>query len=524
MAHALGAVSFASADMAKALLTNMHDRHVGITPTLAVDFAKLVCEPRAPMSLESPWSRVFERLTAELRPQRNNRHLWQSTGRQRVGMLLSASPFFSVLGIAQPVVGLAIQSVGRNLLFCADAVGADVEDSHYEDYDARMKEAFTNLANSDDPKMELFWRSRALAMAGLSRESLPGKAVTHHVPRVDGVTLSLIENARPAVILPAAPKHQPRRQPNARTFSRIHKLKEGGIDGIRISRRPEDISSMLFSEYVRPKPIQADRLLNSGFLVTRREPRFEALRDVMVVALVAGELNTPLHMPLVKLAFFELALRLGFMLRRQSLNNTVFRWVEGHPLSGQRDMAFHLDALPKQEQGELGGSPDEFFRHQFLTTMDWLPRFADVHAPYERDHRGAFAALSELGEGRAAWLRRAWKGLPQAKYEPPALAAERFSYVHILLLAPEAYRYKERALNLVAARSLLGLRDSSRESISLTVIPQKMEDVTAWRFQSRDGYHLKTLVSEAEAGDITAMAGRLTTVWLNSLLREIWRG
>lgn len=517
-------MEFDTADLAKAVLSNMHDRHLGITPLVAADLALMIKEPRVSIRSDSPWVKVFDRLIGELRPQRGERFAWQSNNRQRVGLLLSASPLYSVLGIAQPIIGLAVEHIGRNFLFCEDAHGAEVTESQYEEYAQLMESTLGDLAHRQEPRFANFWRERALAMAGLSRQALPGKTGAHHLPRMDSLTLALIEKARPQVHLPDPPKNRPRRLPNARTMSRLHKLKEGGIDGIRVSRRAEDISSMLFSEYVRPKPVQADRLLNSGFLVTRREPKFESLRDVMIVALVPGELNHCVYRPLLKLAFYELAMNLGFMLCKHQLSNTVFRWVEGDQFGGLRDMAFGLESVPRKESSLLGNQPDAFFRHQFLTTMGWLPQFADLQAPYQRDHRGALATLTELGKEPSSWLKRAWRGLPQSDKQPPSASADRFGFVHVMVLAPEVYRYNNRSLNLANTRSLLGLVNSDRQSASLTVIPQDMADITGWRFQAGHGFDIKTFMSDAEAGDITAMAGRLTTVWLTTLLREIWRG
>lgn len=524
MADAVADLDYGTADMARAILRCMHDRHLGMTPILAADLAVLVSEPRSHARAESPWAKIFERLSTELKPPMARKTPWRMNGRQRVGLLLSASPLFSVLGVAQPILTLAIQQLGRNILFCEDTPGAEADHGGYLDYEEALSQVFDELALSEKPKMESFWRERALSLAGLSREALPGKAISNHIPQLDSTLFSLLENARPNVVLPDPPSHQPQLKPANKTLSRLHKLKEGGVDGIRISRRPEDISGMLFSEYVRPKPLQAERLLNSGFMVVRREPQFEALRDVMVVALVPGELTNAVHQPILKLAFYELSLRLGFMLCRHRLNHTAFRWVEGHRLAGIRDLSFQLDALPSAEGSLLGHQPDAHFRHHFLASLGWLPKFADQQAPYQRDHRGAYAALRERSEGRVFWLRRAWRGLPQSKQEPPVISANRFSYVHVLAIVPEDYRYRERTMNLSHVRSVLGLGEGQREKVSLTVVPKHVSDVTGWRYLTGQGDGGKSMMPEADAGNVVAMAGRLASLWLETLLREIWRG
>jgi len=515
---------FATADMAKAILRGMHDAHLGMPANVAVELAQLVSEARAYVSQDSPWSVVFERLTNELRTQGRDTHKLSGHRRQRVGLLLTASPFYSVLGLAKPIMALAVQQLGRNILFCEDEVATDVDEAMYEDYIEAIVATIKGLAASDEPKLSGFWRDRALTLAGLSRQALPGQAAIRNLPRIDSTTMALLETARPQVLLPPPPRHEPRRPPALRAMKRLHKLKEGGVDGIRVSRRPEEISSMLFSEYMKPRPLLADRLLNSGFLAIRREPRYEALRDVMIAALMPGELFNPVHMPILKLAYYELCLRLGFILCRHRLFNTVFRWLEGHRLGGVRDMAFGLEAMPQSGQPLLGFQPDEAFRRNFLATLGWLPRFADRQAPYQRDHRGALEALRQQADGPGVWLRHAWRGYPQPKSEPPAVSAERFSFVHVLVLAPEDFRYQDRTLNLVSARSLLGLRTNGHESLSLTVIPKDITDATGWQFKSRHGEDAKACMPENDIGDATAMAGRLTTLWLTTLLREIWRG
>ena len=512
------------ADLARAIVRSMHDAHLGMPPAMAVELAQLVSESRAYVSQEGPWSAVFERLTNELRTQGRGTHALVGGRRQRVGLLLTSSPLYSVLGLAKPIMALTVQQLGRNFLFCEDDAGTEVDEAAYEDYAEEVVATIKVLAASDEPKLSGFWRDRALTLAGLSRQALPGQAAVRNLPRTDQTTMALLETARPQVLLPPPPRNEPRRPPALRAMRRLHKLKEGGVDGIRVSRRPEEISSMLYSEYMKPRPLMADRLLNSGFLAIRREPRYESLRDVLVAALVPGELANPVHTPILKLAYYELCLRLGFILSRHRLFNTVFRWVEGHRLGGVRDMAFGLEAMPKSGQPLLGFQPDEAFRRNFLAALGWLPKFADRQGPYQRDHRGALEALRQQADGPGIWLKQAWRGFPQPKSEPPAVSAERFSFVHVLVLAPENYRYQDRSLNLVRTRALLGLKSGGHESLSLTVVPQDINDATGWHFKARYGEEAKACMPENDLGDATAMAGRLTTLWLTTLLGEIWRG
>ncbi len=128
------------------LITALHDRHVGITPDLAVGLARLLVLPGAQDQAAAPWRAVLDRLRRELRRNIPDDRATQRQNEQRDGFVLRDAPTYTIMRLALPLVGWACQLIGRSVLGCADDLADGVTPADYSSYAARLAGQIAELA------------------------------------------------------------------------------------------------------------------------------------------------------------------------------------------------------------------------------------------------------------------------------------------------------------------------------------------------------------------------------------------
>jgi hypothetical protein len=373
------------------------------------------------------------------------------------------------------------------------------------------------------------------------------------------------------------------------TLRRLHTLvtplrtrhrQEGGVRGIRVSRRLEDIHNILLSEFMNPEPLLVDRLLNSGYLVFEREPKREKLRDMLLMGIMphcvrrqSSEImqQSQLSADFAKVCWFNFAAHLGLLLRRYNLWQSEFRWLEGD--AWQR---VHVESrlLFQLEQGKdrvadiildkTGDTRQQ--RHHFLERMNWLPGYLDTRARYEplpgwNDPPDNNANSVPKGKAQSpekqqldelvAWVRQIgaqqkdspdWSKF-QAKSSsrqatlarPQKLAVDDFTFVHIMIFLPAVYKeaWGGEARGLLNLAAQVG-RNDPRRNLSIVWTPplilpfpnqpngqqEPEKKESSWMYAAP--YHSDVISPFARQPRGPAeVAAALVTTWLDEIIREI---
>ncbi|MCP4214606.1 MAG: hypothetical protein GY765_08110 [bacterium] len=570
---------------------------MGITIDLASQLAVLIKDPLASAQAEAPWLHVLTRLAEELETDSDQRRL---TGRRGFGLLLSTVPTYSVLRLAMPIIEEACRRIGQCYLFCPDpepksgraeargkapsgkesprgttasAEGA-VNFKEYKSYEMLLSKEIERMAEERKEGMRIFWKERALTIAHYSRRADISERSRSGLPETDPIAAALMLRLRPkvAALKPLARTPKPATSPLKHRESL--KKKEGGFSGIRITRRAEDMEDILISEFLNPPILLADRLINSGYLALRRKPRHEKLRDLLLVALMPGEVQPRLNVDFIKACWFDFVTRLGLLLGRHKLLGSRFRWVEGDALGRNRGCTFNLDDLPLPEV-PTGEHPTPAFRRGFLASLGWLPSFLDTRSKY-----GALPEMQDSGPGQkhspvsnsptsdletgqkpppvpnspasgfqgepplgppggppealdssaARWAASAWKR--------QAGDADEFAFLHVMVFLPQKEIEDDLPSHtrLAQLHRRLGFAGKPGRTISITCVPEVAEDTGKWavhRPRSRDARLFPGAGSTGPTGSNGSgqehapwetIAGRLEQTWLEHLVEEIWNG
>lgn len=563
--------------LAQAMVTTFHNRHVGITPHLAATLAPILLDPAQQARAAAPWDAVIERLLNELLAT-DHTELWRTDSRQRprFGLLFHANPSYSALRIILPIVLEACRQLGLCYLFCADEVPATVTQDAYIAYTDALAEQIRTLAVTRDTLFQMFWQERSITLSTLSQQTREAGASTLSLPEMDPAALRLLQQLNPTLSTTRQAKKLPRLvTPLKRQRSLTRK--EGGVDGIRVTRRMDDINNILMSELMNPDLILADRILNTGYLAIERPPERVKLRDVLIAALLPVDVQQGLQADFLKACWFDCLMQLSVLLRQHQLHKSEFRWIEGDAFDRVRSDIFLLDQLPVFDV-ELEEQPNAGYRSEFLKALHWLPTYLDTRGTFqplaETQHAtlAAHAGPPTLEQATtraeqlqhwiaAAWRRQAESREQQSRQSTPApqamgrknkLAVGEFAYVHVMLFLPAQQR--TGPLQSFSARSgqlarLLELDGSPNHHVSITWAPDRIapnhtttqgeatttaatisaidaeeQQANQWRFEARGRQPLPLLAGTRH--DLTGkeVAGALEQVWLEQLLKEMWRG
>lgn len=531
--------------LAQALLTHLQNRHVGITPQLAAGFALWVT---APESAPFPWNQIQKRLLAAL-------SFDGKDSNARLSIPLNQAPLYAALRIAAPMITQACLALGTSYLFAQDPVGAQVNAKEYERYHAALAQQIFLLTQDPTPGWELFWKESALTLSSFSLQERRGNVDLDTLLRGDGREEPPVRRhafkAKRAVLPVAEPfaasfffqeLRQLRPNEPSRVVKRIvsivqkyttRRIREGGIRGIQLTRRIEDLDLILMSEFLNPPIILADRLLNTGYLAREREPKRERFRDFLLVGFMPAQVGDTISAALIKFAWYQALLGLSILLRRSKLHASQFVWIEGNAQGGARRADFYLDQLKVYPTiGDQVTNPS--FRHEFLTLLQWLPTFLDARETFtplvpiparqsDKSQSEAEAQSQEVSNEPEAWVKHA------AQHFLLAPLANQFGFVHYMLFLPvemraEKQRHFDELRGKLAAE--LGLGMAPGRNLSITRVPVALQAGDEWGYRAK-GTTADSLIAhsadEQRVGDPQEdIAEKLSTLWLKQFIREIW--
>ncbi len=522
---------------ARSALMAMHNRHVGVTPELIVD---LTWQLMNPDQVNGVWTAVFRRLGDDLAIGREER---------RFGLLLRSNPTYTIFRLAMPIVEASCRAIGRCYLFCEDNIQTRLKESDYTDYADELSNQIKKMANSHQAggrdEFQLFWQERAVTLSTFSRRPVGLQQFDTTLPETDPIAWGFLMRLKPDMPRSRSQSLLPR--PLTRPIKhRINPYqKEEGLDGIRMTRREEDIDSILLSEFINPEPVLADRLLNTGYLATQRQSKREKLRDVLIAALMPGDMRASLKVDFVKACWFDCLMRLSLIFRQQQLPRSEFRWIEGDRFNRFHSNALFLQDLPAAKT-IVAGPPSPGYRHQFLTALRWLPTYLDSQAHFRTLPN--YAPKTEADTSPEKWLCRAWAAQQDhlqwlahqdnqaghsRRQKNNQLRVDEFAFVHIMVFLPPETADKPGELppkpadRLQSIASCLGLGNSQSHNLSLTWLPKDLQDIEGWAFSAPGQPPLrlfkKTQVP-GQAVDERKIAGRLERTWLDQIIKEIWHG
>ena len=534
-------------DFSGRLLRELHDRGLGIPPTLAAQLALHLGPGRAPGADASPWSVVDRRIEA----------VWRVEGSEpglRLAFQPAACPAYYLERVVIPLLGRLCRP--ETWLF---AEGELPTPERFADDYARYEQSLTQRLRVLEPG-ELFCRDRASTVESLSRRGL----VDTPLPVSDTVGLATLHRLEPRWGTRAP--HSPVRRPLAPSPRRppLHR-NEGGVDGIRLSHRLEDLSSMLASERLYPPLLRLERLLHSGYFVLRRPPRRETRRDTLVVALLPPlGVVSPLAVALARAAWFHAMLRLTLRLLRLGQGRSELIWIETDGAGRWREQRFRLRDFPPDLP--LPEEPNALFRRDFLALFDWLPTFLDDHAegrplpdpagvgegppeagprdwlravwgkieddPRWRSDDERFAAGGRRGAGRRnAGRRGAGRRKAERRREEGSARSSRpldldaFANRQVMVFAPGPHRSHGEGLYAATLRSALGLRPGG-PGLSVVWLPERLDDLDSragWAFT--EGGRTVGLVPSGSGADDPdfehGLAGVLGDAWIEAVLAGV---
>lgn len=528
---ALAGIEPREARFARALLERLHNRHVGVTPALAVSFARAVLTPTRQTD-SGPWAAVFQRLQSALAHDEARRVGRKST---RYGLVFQSNPMYCVERILIPLISRASEQMGTTMLFSEDKVAGKVDADAYDRYDQAMAARIQALAEQEDDGYELFWQELALTLTSFSRKTMARATGVSSMPRTDPDAFALMMRLRTDKQNVSRRIQRNRRTTELSKHREMRNRREGGVDGIHITRRAEDLDGMLLSEFTNPEIILADRMANTGFFSLQRQPRREKMRDVLMGAVLPRQTGFELVGDFIKACWFEAMLHLALMLRKSGMNRSAFRWNEGDPLGTTRQSAFHLSDMPRVEKVR-DEKPSEALRREFITALGWMPAFLDnrhaAAALYESSPAPGADVLTQIKQWAAdAWISQS-EALrnrePRERSDADPMQNKRvnlreFSYVHVMVFLPASYRTKGHAADLGALTASLGLGREEGRSVSVTWFPDRVVADPAWNYETRGGRNRALFSAEEQEFGAPEMANRMVHLWLNQWIKEIWR-
>lgn len=388
----------ATSARAQGVLAAFHERHVPLTPRLARALARLESTPTP--GADQDWGRAFVRAGEAL----------GIAGQVGSAFWAAAMPIFAV-SVAEPILRHAARRVGQITLFGAADLG--LADEAPPGDQARQIEAAVNAALGDAAVMGRgFWVVAGVALhaaathatevrAGLVRP-VAGQA-RRLLPEPDAALCRLLFETEPQ--FQEAPLARQRRQ-RARAKSMRKRSgirpKEGGVAGIRASRRIEDFPDAVFSELIMPIPVLANRLLHEGVLVRHRPPLRDPKRDLLSLCFCDAQGASGAG-ALVKAAWADAGLRLRLILSQLGLTHSDLIWAEAGPVCPMaavlrtEDVSLRAGLDPMQLAGPQRA--DMLIRSGLLPGfVDTLPG-ADALAAAD-GFAGHLPALAGLGLGR----------------------------------------------------------------------------------------------------------------------------
>lgn len=549
--HAFGTARADQWQLAASILTSLHDRHVGITPRLALGLAQSLLGRRSE-PVPEPWRSVETRLRLAACDAAGLNS--SEAGRERSGAFaprIRASFGYSVFSLAAPLIDAACQQLGLCVLFCDDdhvvSVSADKYDERYAE---RLEKGVMQLCQADSRVLpSLFWEERALALAGLqrTREQRRSEAENRVQPAMNPPDLGFFLRLHPQLTrkfeLPPR-DHLPYQEPDLLT----RRLPDAGTDGIHVTHDLTEVHRRLLSEWLYPELVQMDRLLNRGFAALRRPPQPVRVRDLLVVAILPGELNRTAAGLLLKTCWFEVVMRLGSMLQRSGLDRSELRWIEGDHSGQHLVRSVLVDQIPAMSVAASDKGAEKY-RRRFRLTSGWLPAYLDEHTFHEpiasNQAESANATRQEQTDLLPGWLSEVWKAQkengrwkesdresyrhtdPLKEFEDQAFSEQgldttKYLYTHLMLFLSADRFGPDNPVVAGPWRECFGA-GSPWSSLTLTAAPPSMGDARQWQFVSP--WHTDRFLATAGiAWSAGRLAGELISRWIETIDKDLRYG
>ena len=517
---AFGKLSPRESGLGKGLLSTLHNRHVGITPALAAELAVGLLDPNR-LPERGVWSMARDRLAEEFSTGK--------VGRRTLGLVFKAHPTYCILKLALPLVESACAGIGSNYLFCEEPTSPFVSLARYREYETALSQGLSALVGGTQPQLELFWKDRALALARFSKKSRQFRGNDGVIPHVEPTALSLFLRLKPNQPEIRQGRRRARRLSRSPVHRDVRHRREGGLQGIHLTRKIEDMDSILLSEMANPEIILKDRMLNTGFFALQRPPKREKKRDVLLAALAPIPPRQRLVADFVKACWFEALLHLSIPLRQGEMAKSEFRWSEGPLFGPVRHCGFSLQDM-NASVDRLEPQMTEGYREAFTTRLGWLPQFLDTLGQTNLTQADSGAEDDDLSRLKS-WIRQTWTGQRVAVAQPGPLdrpSASRpvpnslkdYSHVHLMLFLPANMQRQFRGLSLFDFLAGLGLGGPG-QSVSLTWLPQTVSANPQWGFESQ--HHRVPLFPRKDASmRARDVAGKLVQTWVDCWQKEIW--
>ena len=319
----------------------LHERHIGISPDLARELASV-----SRGSGGSVWDAALDQMSAVL--------VAGEAHAGRTAALWRAMPLFALTSrLAAPLLQRACESVGITVLFGRLALRdsrAPFDQSDYSGYVKDLRAAAVDLIDGSGGMGTPFWRDCAESLFGAAarlggREVAPGPlGFPAGMSDIDRILLTFLSELKPVFTgIGRRPSLLRRRMVRSEAERIGTRPKEGGVSGVRFSHSADDFDTMLLSEFLSPKALMADKLLNQGFLVRHRPPIQRPRWDALIVGIVPHS-DCCDSDRLVKAAWIDAAFRTAIILKRSGFGRSELRWIE----------AFWLGRLPLHKDRSSG--------------------------------------------------------------------------------------------------------------------------------------------------------------------------
>jgi len=509
---------------AEGLLEFAQNRHVGLTPGLARSLAETLHQPENP---QSPWDTIAKRLlqqmnsleTGSLEIKKRHHH-----GR-RQARILKAAPVYFALRVAFPLVEHACRRVGETFLLSDSDRRILTDTVAYENHEQALCQAIEALAADTGRWATLFWAERAVAFANFLKNQKAREGESGMLPDIHVPGLSLLLRLQPKV-KGVDVEYKPIQLPeDTQPIQKILKQREGGVNGIKITRSLDDVNGILHSELALPDVVLMDKLANQGYMVYERNPRKQEIRDALIVGFLSPDLTMGNTLAWLKSCWLETMARLSLMLIKARLTKSDLGWIE----PGRRgDWALvHKAVDPLVEPCEKVDHFNRWYRGQFLSQLEWLPEFMlardgiPLEAPGEED---------EEETGPKPWPRAGWRFYTEARAKQDADTGapeewiSQYKYVHVMHFMPEFCQPEGQVPQPFLQNCLheLGLKTGGNRKSSVVWVPDtltEIERLACW-FDSGT-LRLEPTMANSNP-DEAALTSWLVSGWLRQFTREIW--
>ena len=520
---------------AYSVLSALHNRHIGITPGLAIGLSGLLLEPGASRNAGNPWNDVIKRLEEEL----------SDTG-YSIGVLLGSMASYSLLRLAGPVIEVACRRIQQCFLFCQEEVNSGITLEDYTRYSGLIETEVKKMTQERDEFFKLFWVDRAMTLSAYSRGVFQWENVPRGIPGTQPMSLGMMLRLKAEATNPryVAPHPKPLTQPlKHRETSRTN---EGGFSGIFITRRQEDIGDILLSEFINPPVVLSERLTGSGFMALRRQPKRENLRDMLLVGIMPGEIGPKPSADFIKGCWMDLLSRLGMVLVQTGRMRSEFRWIEGDRFGGEKSCQFLLQDLPEAfVHSKDFHVPGPGLRKRFLMATGWMPQFIDTGTCFDIPEgvKGGGGIRRNVSDSSMKWVFSTWKKQKENALwlnkesemqsanvvKAKSIDTKRYSVIHIMVFLPASMRNAETvssAARLSAIYKGLGLGNTQGVSAGITWVPQKLNALDQWGIDFRGIKETVLFPSSFKQlkGNIHHIAGRIVETWQDYLIKELQHG